>query len=115
MDPRLLTSLDKVLDDVIDVLNESGWEDEAAWYDELRTTLLALEPGSQEFVEILVELDQSFMGMGTLMDIPLEPKVTQSLQEVSKAAAIDTHHQRLGLISCASGVVHSIKKSVTGT
>lgn len=113
MNPKLLITLDKVLEDVIDVLEESGWDDEAAWYDEIRTTLLELEPGSPEFIELIVELDQSFMGMGTLMDIPLAPKVEQSLEEVSKAVAIDTHHQRLGLISCASGVINDIKKNVT--
>ena len=102
MNPKLLESLDLVLDDVIDVLNESGWDDEAEWYDDLRQGLLTSEPGSPRFNELLIELEQSFLGFGSFSDIPLTPAL---------ADAIDTHHQRLGLVSCACGVIHQIKQA----
>lgn len=110
MDGVLLAKLDKVLDDVIDTLEESGWPDEAAWYAELRAALLAREPGSPQFVELLVELERSFLGLGTFTDIPLGTRA--AMDEVTAAAAHDEHHQRLGLASCASGIIQTIKKSM---
>jgi hypothetical protein len=113
MDPKLLTSLDKVLEDVVDMLCESGWEDEAAWYDDIRRALLSLDPSSRQFTEVLVELDQSFRGLGSLVDIPLGPTFAGAVDEVSRISAIDVHHQRLGLVSCASGIVHHMKKTIS--
>lgn len=112
MNPKLLTALDKVLDDVIEVLDENGWEDEAAWYDELRAGLKAQEPGSSQFAELLLELERSFLGFGTFTDIPLAPQLAEASDAVARLAAIETHRQRLGLASCASGVIREIKKSV---
>jgi hypothetical protein len=111
MDPKLMAGLDKVLDDVIEVLEESGWDDEAAWYQDLRRTILAQPPDSPEFMELLIELEGSFLGLGSFMDIPLDQQGAEILDEVSRLAAIDTHHQRLGLVSCASGIICEIKKS----
>ena len=112
MDTKLLTSLEKVLDDVIELLEESGWDDEAAWYADLREGLLSNEPGSPVFTEMLVELEQSLFGMGSFMDIPLTAMLQQKVEEISGLTAQDTHQQRLGLVSCASGIIQGIKKSV---
>ena len=112
MDAKVRKALDLILDDVIDVLEESGWADEAEWYGDLRTVLLESEPGSPPFTEALVELEHSFLGLGSFTDIPLDPKLLEVTEELSKAAAIDTHHQRLGLVSCASGIIGQIKKSL---
>lgn len=112
MDRKLLTSLEKVLDDVIDVLAEAGWEDEALWYGEIREGLLSHEPGSPPFTEMLVELEQSLFGMGSFMDVPLSSELQHKLDAITALTAQDTHQQRLGLISCASGIIHNIKKSV---
>ncbi len=111
MNPKLLTTLDKVLDDVIDVLAENGWDDEAEWYDDLRQQLLAHDPKSPIFTELLVELEQSFLGFGTFADVPLTPKLAEATAALTKAAAIEEHTQRLGLASCASGVIQQIKKA----
>lgn len=112
MDPKLMVTLDKVIDDVVDVLVDNGWEDEAQWYDELRDELQRAEPGSPTFSELIVELEQSFLGLGTFTDIPLVPKAQEATAELRKTAAFDTHTQRLGLASCASGIIHEIKKAV---
>ncbi len=112
MDPRIMRTLDKVLDDVIEVLNESGWDDEAAWYDDLRRELMSHEPGSPQFTELLIELEQSFLGLGSFADIPLSPQLHDATAEARAAAAIDTNHQRWGLASCACGVIREIKRSV---
>jgi hypothetical protein len=105
MNPTLLKTLDKALDEVIDLLVDHGWEDEAAWYGELRDEILEADPESPRFLELLVELERSFLGIGTLTDIPLEdlpdlPNVHEDRQ------------QRWGLVSCASGIVGEIKKSI---
>ena len=111
MDTTLLKRLDKVLDDVIDVLNETGWEDEAEWYGDLRAGLLTHPSDSPQFTELLVELEQSFLGLGSFMDIPLSPELAEATEVAVRLAAIDTHQQRLGLASCACGIIHQIKKA----
>ncbi len=111
MKPNLIKSLGKALEDVVDLLIEAGWEDEAEWYDDLRQGLLTLESSSPQFTELLVELEQSLLGMGTFTDIPLDSKVAEATEKVALATDYDLHHQRLGLISCTSGIIHEIKKS----
>ena len=112
MNAQLLENLDKVLDDVIDILTESGWEDEAAWYDELRQTLFALDPESPQFTELLGELERSFMGLGTFMDIPLGPAPTEPGAPKPVFSAVDFQHQQWGLVSCASGIIQLIKQAI---
>lgn len=109
MDARTLSTLDKALEEVVDMLIEHDWEDEAAWYDDLRRTLLGLDPQSPEFTEVLVELESSFTGMGSLTDIPLEALPTEALWEVSPH---DNQHQRWGLVSCTTGIIQEIKKGI---
>ncbi len=111
MDPKLLQKLDTVLDDVIDMLEEAGWEDEAEWYADLRRALLEQKPGSRQFGELLAELDASLLGPGTLSDIPLAANMAEASEAVSELVAQDTHQQRLGLASCASGIVQQIRRA----
>lgn len=105
MDAKLLTALDKAIDEVIDLLTDHDWDDEALWYAELRDAILKADPESPQFLELVVELEKSFLGIGTLTDIPLEalPDLPTSHEE---------QYQRWGLVSCASGIVGEIKKSI---
>ncbi|MFH2009019.1 MAG: hypothetical protein ABI333_20685, partial [bacterium] len=112
MNPKLLTTLDKVLDDVIDILEESDWADEAAWYHDLRATLLGLDPDSADFTELLVELERSFLEIGSFMDVPLAPKETLATVAETLQVAIESQRQQWGLISCASGIIQQIKKEI---
>ena len=109
MDSRTLRTLNAALEEVADMLTEHGWEDEAAWYDDLRKTLMGLDPQSPEFTEVLAELESSFMGLGSLTDIPLTALPTDAFREASPH---DNQHQRWGLVSCAAGVIQEIKKEI---
>jgi len=109
MDDRTLRTLDKALEEVVDMLTDHGWLDEAAWYDDLRKTLVGLDPQSAEFSEVLAELETSFTGLGSLTDIPLEALPTDTL---TNASPQDNQHQRWGLVSCATGVIQEIKKKI---
>ena len=112
MDPKLLTTLDMVLDDVIDLLTEQGWEDEAEWYDDLRKTLFGLDHGSAEFTELLGELERSFTGLGTFMDMPLTTKTSLASVREAVAPNLDNQHQQWGLSSCACGIIDQIKQAI---
>lgn len=109
MDARTLPTLNAALAEVVDMLNDHGWEDEAAWYDDLRQTLVGLDPQSPEFSEVLAELEASFTGLGSLTDIPLTELPTDALRDASPH---DNQHQRWGLVSCTTGIIQEIKKGI---
>jgi hypothetical protein len=109
MDARTLTILDKALEEVASMLVDHGWADEAAWYDDLRQTLQGLDPQSAEFSEVLAELESSFLGLGSLTDIPLADLPADALLGASQH---DNQHQRWGLVSCATGIIQQVKKGI---
>ncbi|MES9887709.1 MAG: hypothetical protein ABW140_12935 [Candidatus Sedimenticola sp. 6PFRAG1] len=68
---------------VIDLLVDCGWEDKAGWFSEYKDKLEGAEQGSNQFYELLNELDGVLSGIGSFSDLPLRDKTgRRSEQEV---------------------------------
>ena len=68
MKPELL----ELLASVVAILRESGWADEANWFEKRGSTVKTHEIGSDECRKAIKEVDAMLAGgMGSFLDIPL--------------------------------------------
>lgn len=69
--------IDRLLDLIsrtIELLKDCGWQDKAAWFEELVTVFESNSPETDVFQNKLNELDSILTGMGSFSDIPLTSK-----------------------------------------
>ena len=68
---------------VIELLMDCGWEDNANWLSKYKNAIENTDQNTERFYKLLDELDDVLSGMGSLSDLPLRDKTGErSEQEI---------------------------------
>ena len=67
---------------VIDLLIDCGWEDKAKWFIELKNAIENTTKGSKEFNRYLDDLENVLSGIGSFSDLPLKDRTGKKSEQV---------------------------------
>lgn len=89
---------------VIELLIDCGWEDNAKWFSEYESEIENVAQGSERFNELLEELDGVLSGMGSLSDLPLKDRTGKRSEQEIRSLQWD-------LVEQLGDVIEKLRKS----